>query len=66
MKMHSSAVTQDGTKVYRMPSTFRSTQGVPHTHTSNPVCERRNPVLEQNLRILMKLELTKGWVRLLP
>ena len=42
------------------------TIGVPYTHTSNPLCERRNRVLEQNLRILMKQERTKDWVRLLP
>ena len=35
------------------------TTGVPYTHTSNPLCE-------QNLRILMKRERTKDWVRLLP
>ena len=42
------------------------TTGVPHTHSSNPLCERQNRVLEQNLRILMKQERTKDWVRLLP
>ena len=30
------------------------TTGVPYTHTSNPLCERENGVLERNLRILMK------------
>ena len=35
------------------------TTGVPYTHTSNPVCERQNRVLEQNVRILMKQERTK-------
>ena len=29
------------------------TTGVPYTHASNPLCERQNRVLEQNLRILM-------------
>ena len=42
------------------------TTGVPCTHTSNPLCERQNPVLEQNLRISMKQRLTKDWVLLLP
>ena len=42
------------------------TTGVPYTHTSNSLCERQNRVLEQNLRILMKQERTKNWVRLLP
>ena len=42
------------------------TTGVPYTHTSNPLCERQNRVLEQNLRILMKQERTKDWVCLLP
>ena len=42
------------------------TTGVPYTHTSNLLCERQNRVLEQNLRILMKQERTKDWVRLLP
>ena len=42
------------------------TTGVPYTHTSNPLCERQNPVVEQKLRNLMKQERTKDWVRLLP
>ena len=40
------------------------TTGVPYTHTSNPLCERQNRVVEQNLRILMKQERTKDLVRL--
>ena len=42
------------------------TAGVPYTHTSNPLCERQNCVLEQKLRILKRQERTKDWVRLLP
>ena len=42
------------------------TTSVPYTHTSNPLCERQNRVVEQNLRILMKQEHTKDWVRLVP
>ena len=42
------------------------TTGVPYTHTSNPLCDRQNRVVEQNLRILMKQERTKDWVRLVP
>ena len=42
------------------------TADVPYTHTSNPLCERQNRVVEQNLRILMKQERTKDWVRLVP
>ena len=42
------------------------TTGVPYTHTSNPLCERPNRVVEQNLRIMMTQERTKDWVRLLP
>ena len=42
------------------------TTGVPSTHTSNPLCVRQNRVVGQNLRILMKQERTKAWVRLLP
>ena len=42
------------------------TTGVPYTPTSNPLCERQNRVVEQNLRILMKQERTKDWVRLVP
>ena len=42
------------------------TTGVPYTHTSNPLCERQNRVVEQNLRIPMKQERTKDWVRLVP
>ena len=33
---------------------------------SNPLCERQNGVVEQNLRILMKQERTKDRVRLVP
>ena len=40
--------------------------GVHYTHTSNPLCERQNRVVEQNLRILMKQERTKDWVPLVP
>ena len=43
-----------------------ATTGVPYTHTSNPLCETQNRVLEQNLKILMKQEGIKDWVRLLP
>ena len=42
----------------------QATTGVPYTH-SNPLCERQNGVVEQNLRVLMKQERTKDWVRLL-
>ena len=42
------------------------TTGVPCTHTSNPLCERQNRVLEYNLRVLMKQGGTKDWVCLLP
>ena len=42
------------------------TTDVPYTHTLNPLCERQNRVVEQNLRILMKQERTKDWVRLVP
>ena len=40
--------------------------GVPYTHTSDPLCERQNRVVEQTLRILTKQERTKDWVRLVP
>ena len=39
---------------------------MPYTHTSNPLCERQNCVVEQDLRILMKQERTKDWVCLVP
>ena len=42
------------------------TTSVPYTHTSNPLCERQNRVVDQNLRILMKQERTKAWIHLLP
>ena len=42
------------------------TTGVPYTYTSNPLCERQNRVVEQNLRILMKQDCTIDWVRLVP
>ena len=35
------------------------TTGPPYTQTSNPLCERQNRVVEQNLRILIKQERTK-------
>ena len=42
------------------------TIGVPYTHTSKPLCEKQHRVVEQNLRILMRQECTKDWVRLVP
>ena len=45
---------------------FEVTTGVPYTHTSNHPCESKNRFVEQNLRILMKQESTKDWVRLVP
>ena len=42
------------------------TTGVPYTVTSNPLCERQNCVVEQNLRFLIKQERTTDWVRLVP
>ena len=36
-----------------------ATTRVPYTHTSNPLCETQNRVLDQNLRILMNQERTK-------
>ena len=39
------------------------TKGVPYTHTSNPLCEGLNGMMQQNLRILMKQQRTKiGYV----
>ena len=66
MKMYASAVTLGGTNECQMPSMLKVTTGVPYTHTSNPLCERQNRVVEQNLRIMMKQERTKDWVRLVP
>ena len=40
--------------------------GIPHTHTSNPLCQRQIGVLKENVRIWCKTEGTKDWVRLLP
>ena len=45
---------------------FQVTTAVPYTHTSNPLCEGQNRVVEQNLRIPIKQESTKDWVRLVP
>ena len=42
------------------------TTGLPCTQTSNPLCKRQNGVVEQNLRVVMKQERTRDWVRLLP
>ena len=39
---------------------------MPYTHTSNPHCERQKRAVKQNLRVLMKQERTKDWVRLVP
>ena len=39
---------------------------MPYTHTSKPLCEGQNSVVEQNHRILMKQERTKDWIRFLP
>ena len=48
-------------RVFNAPKVHVNT-GVPYTHTSNPLCERQNRVLEQNQRTLMKQEHTKDWV----
>ena len=42
------------------------TTGVPYTHTLNPLCERQNRVVDQNLSLLIEQERTKDWVRLVP
>ena len=42
------------------------TTSVPYTHSCNPLCEGENRVDDQKLRIIMKKERTKDWVRLLP
>ena len=42
------------------------TTGLHYTHTFNPLCERQNHVVQQNLGILMKQEHTEDWVPLLP
>ena len=39
---------------------------VPYAHTSNLLSKRQTHVVEQNLRIQMKQERTKDWVRLVP
>ena len=44
----------------------QGTTSVPYMHTSNPLCERQNRAVEQNLRILMEQESTKDWICLLP
>ena len=41
------------------------TTGVPYSHTSNHLCQRRDRVMKKHLRNLMKQEHTKDWVRLL-
>ena len=48
------------------PLNVHVTTRVPYTYSSNPLCERPNHVVEQNLRILLKQEGTKDLVRLLP
>ena len=40
--------------------------GIPYTHTSNFLCERKIRVVKENVRIWCKTERTKDWVRLLP
>ena len=49
-----------------MSLNFQVITAVPYTHTSNPLCERQNCGVEQNLRIPIKQEGNKDWVRLLP
>ena len=43
-----------------------ATTELPLTDTCNPLCEKQNRVVELTLRILMKQERTKDWVRFLP
>ena len=42
------------------------TTAVPNVNTSNPLWERQTRVVRHNLRIVIKQEDTKFWVRLLP
>ena len=65
MRMYGSAVTGWYKRVLNALN-VQVTTGVPYTQTSNPLCERHNRVVEQNLRILMKQERIKDWVRLVP
>ena len=71
MRIVQSRQRHDLTVAYSGPISPLGTQGatglltLPYNHTSKPLCERQNRVLEQNLRILMKQERTKDPVRLL-
>ena len=70
-KVHSDEDIHIGSNTgwYKRMLDGRNTQvtlGVPYTQTSNPLCETKNCVVEQNLTILMKQEPTKDCVRLLP
>ena len=40
--------------------------GIPYTHWSNPLCERKIRVLKENMWIWCTTERSKDWVRLLP
>ena len=51
--------TRSDTRWYKTVLGVLVTNGVPHTHTSNPMSERQNCVVEQNLRLLVKQERTK-------
>ena len=39
--------------------------GIPHTHSSNPLCEQQIRVLKENVSIWCKTDPTKEWLRLL-
>ena len=42
------------------------TTNVPYTQSSNPLCDRQSHVVEQNLRVVIKQQCAKDWVRMLP
>ena len=66
IKETSSAQCPVSLKGRRLHAPRGSTVPLHYTHKSNPLFERQNCVVEQNLRSLMKQERTKDWVSLVP
>ena len=66
IRMYTSVVIPDRKKRVLNALNVHVSTGELSTHKSSTLCEKWKCVVEQNVRVLMKQECTKDWVRLLP
>ena len=66
IRMYTSVVIPDRKKRMLNALNVHLSTGELSTHKSSTLCEKKNCVVEQNVRVLMKQQCTKDWVRLLP